>query len=151
MMTQTRSTRVQFQVTSEPSGHERREFRRHDMEQQGLKVDRWDGLRRGAHEFGRLVDLSASGIRMRTQQANIRPDNQIRVRLELPDYAGIAPFIDCSTETPKPKREWVGWMTVARVREIGEHEVEVAGRLVDMDDIDRGMLKLYLSTQPLAA
>jgi hypothetical protein len=29
--------------------------------------------------------------------------------------------------------------------------MEVAGRLVDMDELDRGMLSLYLSTQPLAA
>ncbi len=43
-------------------------------------------------------------------------------------------------------------MEVARVRSvIGRDEVEVAGRLVDMADTDRGMLGLYLSTQPLAA
>ena len=44
-------------------------------------------------------------------------------------------------------------MSVARVRQIEDeqNEVEVAGRLVDMDEMDRGMLGLYLSTQPLAA
>jgi ABC-type dipeptide/oligopeptide/nickel transport system ATPase subunit len=30
-------------------------------------------------------------------------------------------------------------------------EIEIAGRLLDMEEMDRGMLGLYLSTQPLAA
>ena len=51
----------------------------------------------------------------------------------------------------QPKREWVGWMAVSRVHKIEEGRVDVAGRLVDMDEMDRGMLGLYLSTQPLAA
>ena len=38
-----------------------------------------------------------------------------------------------------------------RVQRIGGNELEVAGRLLDMEDMDRGMLGLYLSTQPLAA
>jgi hypothetical protein len=43
-------------------------------------------------------------------------------------------------------------MAVARVIKVdGGKEVDVAGRLVDMDEMDRGMLGLYLSTQPLAA
>lgn len=131
---------------------DRREHRRHDMEQQGIQVSRWDGTKRAPKEFGRLVDLSAGGVRIRTNQTNVKPDGQIRVRLELPAYAGISPFIDASSETPQPKREWVGWMSIARVRPSAKQgEVELAGRLVDMDDMDRGMLGLYLSTQPLAA
>ena len=51
----------------------------------------------------------------------------------------------------QPKREWVGWMDVARVNKVDDKHVDVAGRLVDMDEMDRGMLGLYLSTQPLAA
>ena len=66
-------------------------------------------------------------------------------------YAGICPFIDSSDKQLQPKREWVGWMAVARVSKIDEKNVDVAGRLVDMDEMDRGMLGLYLSTQPLAA
>ena len=42
-------------------------------------------------------------------------------------------------------------MAVCRVQPIGYDEVELAGRLLDMEDMDRGMLGLYLSTQPLAA
>jgi len=42
-------------------------------------------------------------------------------------------------------------MAVSRVMKVSEQQYEVAGRLVDMDEMDRGMLGLYLSTQPLAA
>lgn len=132
------------------SGAERRQHRRHDMEQQGLPIDRWDGARRVGKSFGQIVDISAGGVRVRTEQKDIRADHQIRVRLELPEYAGISPFID-NSEGLKPKREWVGWMAVTRVIPADNGHVDVAGRLVDMDEIDRGMLGLYLSTQPLAA
>ena len=132
------------------SGAERRQHRRHDLEQQGLPIDRWDGARRVGKNFGQIVDISAGGVRIRTEQKDIRADHQIRVRLELPEYAGISPFID-NSEGLKPKREWVGWMAVTRVANVDDKRVEVAGKLVDMDEIDRGMLGLYLSTQPLAA
>lgn len=129
---------------------ERREHRRHDLEGQGIAVERFDG--RGGKSLGRLVDLSAGGLRLRAPiDANVRPDQQIRVRLELPNFAGIAPFIDRSGDSLRPRREWVGWMAVSRVIPAGPGQTEVAGRLVDMDDMDRGMLSLYLSTQPLAA
>lgn len=144
------SMKCGFQVSVEKQGADRREHRRHDMEQQELHVDRWEGPR-AARPLGRLVDLSASGVRVRMPKANIRPDQQIRVRLNLPTYAGISPFIDHSTDQVQPKRDWVGWMTVARVSPAENDQVDVAGRLVDMDDMDRGMLGLYLSTQPLAA
>ena len=140
-----------YKIDFSKSNANRRDFRRHDMDQQGITVSRWDGSKRSPTKFGRLVDLSPGGVRIRTGETNVKPDGQIRVRLELPAYAGISPFIDASSESPKPKREWVGWMTVARVRPAGGGEVEVAGRLVDMDEMDQGMLGLYLSTQPLAA
>jgi len=142
---------TKFDVSVEPEGAERRVHRRHDMEQQGIPIDRWDGNRRSGQSFGQIVDLSAGGVRIRTDQANIRPDQQVRVRIELPVYAGICPFIDASNGDAQPKREWVGWMAVARVSKVDEKQVDVAGRLVDMDEMDRGMLGLYLSTQPLAA
>ncbi len=128
---------------------ERRQYRRHDLECQGLKVDRWDG-KRDSLPLGRLIDLSSGGVRIRTHQANVRPDQQIRIRLQLPTYAGISPFIDTTGNRMQPKGEWVGWLAVSRVRQVGA-EFEVAGRLMDMEDLDRGMLGLYLSTQPLAA
>ena len=143
--------KAKFEVSVDPKGDERRQHRRHDLEQQGITIDRWDGSRKVGAQFGQIVDLSAGGVRIRTEQTHIRPDQQVRVRIELPDYAGIAPFIDASTNDLQPKREWVGWMAVARVNKIDEKRVDVAGRLVDMDEMDRGMLGLYLSTQPLAA
>lgn len=130
---------------------ERRVHRRADMERGTIAVDRWDGARRSAKPLGQLVDLSAGGLRIRTSEMDLRPDNQIRLRLELPVYAGIAPFIDNSGPTLTPKREWVGWLAVSRVEKISAKECDVAGRLVDMDEIDRGMLGLYLSTMPMAA
>ena len=133
------------------SGAERREHKRHDLGQQNVEVERWDGSRRLGKPFGTIVDLSAGGVRIRTEQTDVKADNQIRVRIELPAYAGIAPFIDTTKKTMEPKREWVGWMAVARVMKVDGKTVDVAGRLVDMDEMDRGMLGLYLSTQPLAA
>jgi hypothetical protein len=143
-----RSGRFQIK-SSAPKGAERRRHRRHDMEQQGIAVERWDGSG-NAEPFGQIMDISAGGVRVRTRQAAVRADNQIRVRLSLPSFAGICPFVDTTASQPQPKREWVGWMAVARVQQAGE-EFEVAGSLIDMEDLDRGMLGLYLSTQPLAA
>lgn len=142
----------QFAVTVDPAGAERREYRRHDFEEHGIAVERWDGARREGKTFGRIVDLSAGGVRIRTEQADVRPDNQIRVRLELPVYAGISPFVTTEGDHLKPTREWVGWMAVSRVIPLdGGKRFDIAGRLVDMDETARGMLGLYLSTQPLAA
>ena len=140
-------------VRSRPdgTGRERRQYRRHDLAQQGIPVDRWDGKRRVGKAFGQIVDLSAGGVRIRTDDQAIRPDSQIRVRLELPDYAGICPFVESAASRLEPKREWIGWMAVTRVQKIDSTRVDLAGRLVDMDEMDRGMLGLYLSTQPLAA
>ena len=143
--------KARMSAASTTSAAERRQHRRHDLEQQVNQIDRWDGSRRAGHPFGQIVDLSAGGVRIRTDQTNIRPDQQVRVRIELPVYAGICPFIDASDKELQPKREWVGWMAVARVNKVDEKRVDVAGRLVDMDEMDRGMLGLYLSTQPLAA
>ena len=142
---------AKFDITVEADGAERRQHRRHDMEQQGIAIDRWDGARRVGQMFGQIVDLSAGGVRIRTEQANIRADQQVRVRIELPVYAGICPFVEATEADLQPKREWIGWMAVARVNKVDGEHVDVAGRLVDMDEMDRGMLGLYLSTQPLAA
>jgi hypothetical protein len=142
---------AKFKIAVDSEGAERREFRRHDLEQQSITIDRWDGARRSGKTFGQIVDLSAGGVRIRTEQTQIRPDQQVRVRIELPVYAGISPFVDANDKQLAPKREWVGWMAVARVNKVDDKRVEVAGRLVDMDEMDRGMLGLYLSTQPLAA
>ena len=130
---------------------DKREHRRYDLGGQTLMINRWDAARRAAQPLGSLMDLSAGGVRIRTQGSNVRPDSQIRVRIELPSYAGICPFIETAAGDAQPKTEWVGWLAVSRVNRVSEREADVAGRLVDMDEMDRGMLGLYLSTQPLAA
>jgi hypothetical protein len=141
-----------FKLAVEPKGAERREHRRYELGGQSLQVNRWDGRRRESLDFGYLMDVSAGGVRVRTNQANIKPDHQIRVRLEMPSYAGICPFVETGAGQPKPKNEWVGWLAVSRVQKAADGEqYDVAGRLIDMDEMDRGMLGLYLSTQPLAA
>jgi hypothetical protein len=137
--------------SSTKTGKERRTFRRHDLETQDIGMQRWDGNKREGETLGRILDLSAGGVRVRTSQENLKADHQIRVRLELPTYAGICPFVDTQGGQLQPRKDWVGWMTVARVQKIGEKQYDVAGQLVDMEEIDRGMLGLYLSTQPLAA
>ena len=112
---------------------------------------RVDAGRRVREKLGKILDISAGGVRIRTTDKKYQPDGQVRVRLELPAYAGICPFVDTAAGQPTPKREWTGWLTISRVQQIGGNNYDVAGRLVDMEDLDRGMLSLYLSTQPLAA
>jgi hypothetical protein len=140
-----------FKLSPEPKGSERREHRRYELGGQTLSVNRWDGRRREALDLGYLVDLSAGGVRVRTNQGNIKEDHQIRVRLEMPSYAGICPFVEANAGAAKPKNEWIGWMAVSRVSKVADNQFDVSGRLIDMDEMDRGMLGLYLSTQPLAA
>ena len=65
--------------------------------------------------------------------------------------AQMKQFIDTTGPNLSGKREWVGWMTVRRVDPRDDGNYDVAGPLVDMEEMDRGMLGLYLSTQPMAA
>ncbi len=129
---------------------ERRSHRRHDLEVQNLSVERWDAMRQKGTVLGTIVDISAGGIRFKTRHVGVTPDTQVRLRLRLPTFAGISPFID-HDNSHAPKTEWIGWLVVGRVQKREDGFYDVAGRLVDMDEMDRGMLGLYLSTQPLAA
>ena len=123
------------------TGRERREYRRHDLE----------SVRAGGRPLGRARGNEKGLFRQDRrplgwrpphphQQRTVRADQQIRVRLELPAFAGICPFVDTRADQPQPSRAWVGWLAVARVRPINDNEREVAGRLVDMEEMDRGML-----------
>ncbi|HEX4125571.1 MAG TPA: PilZ domain-containing protein [Tepidisphaeraceae bacterium] len=150
-LTEPMTSRARPTAGKDKVGPERRVHRRHDLEQQSLSLQRFNAGQANREVLGTIVDLSPGGVRVRTQQPNIHTDNQIRVRLELPLYAGISPFVDTTGSEPSPKREWVGWMAVSRVNKVGSAEYEIGGRLLDMDELDRGMLGLYLSTQPLAA
>ena len=129
---------------------ERRRHRRHDLELQDLPVERWDDMKQAGREIGTIVDLSATGIRLKTASRTLRNETEIRVRLSLPDFAGICPFVDL-TNGMSPKKDWTGWVAVTRVAPREDGLFDIAGRLMGMDDIDRAMLGLYLSTQPLAA
>jgi hypothetical protein len=145
------SVKSRKKLAPQPTGSERRQHRRHDLEGQEIPVDRWDSGKKPDKTFGKIVDISSGGVRIRTTNEGVKPDNQIRVRLELPNYAGISPFISSGAQSGlSPRNDWVGWMTVSRVVPVGG-EYDVAGQLMDMDEVDRGMLGLYLSTQPLAA
>ncbi|HMO26394.1 MAG TPA: PilZ domain-containing protein [Tepidisphaeraceae bacterium] len=127
---------------------ERRRYRRHDVEQQGVNLLSADFKTAADGPIGTIVDLSAGGVRIRCRDANLKPDSQIRVRLQLPVYAGISPFV--ADGSVRGRNDWIGWLNVRRVIKTTDG-VEVAGELMDMDEVDRGMLGLYLSTQPLAA
>jgi len=145
---------LDWNVATEPfmtlsTDAERRTHRRHDLEEQNLAVERWDAMRQKGAIMGTIVDISAGGIRFKTRQS-VTPDTHIRLRLKLPTFAGISPFIDHDHDHA-PKSDWVGWLVVGRVQKRDDGHYDVAGRLVDMDDVDRGMLGLYLSTQPMAA
>lgn len=129
---------------------DRRRYRRHDYEFSHLQVERWDGPTKAGRPFGEMIDLSAGGIRIRTTAADLRVGAQIRIRLRLPVYAGISPFVSADG-SGKGSNEWCGWMTITRLQKVDDENFDIAGRLVDMREIDRGMLTLYLSAQPLAA
>ena len=85
---------------------ERRSHRRYDMESQGITVERCGAGPQRRETLGQIVDLSAMGVRVRTKDASVKVDNQIRIRIDLPAYAGIHPFVDTATGEPQPKREW---------------------------------------------
>ena len=128
---------------------ERRKYRRHDLEQRDLQVQRWDAARQLGTDIGQIIDLSATGLKFKTASTAFRTDSHIRVRLDLPPYAGIAPFF--GAEDQHARTDWSGWLVVTRIQQVFDGSYEVAGRLMDMDEMNRGMLGLYLSTQPLAA
>jgi hypothetical protein len=142
---------MELAVEVEQDGYERREFRRHDIESMHITVERWDGDKTRPRPFGTILDISAGGIRLRTRQKNVRPEQNIRIRLELPNSAGISPFISADHGHLEPTSQWVGWIKVTRVEQTDDGYVDVAGRLEDMNECSRGMFSLYLSTYPMAA
>ena len=134
-------------------GAERRRFRRHDLCQPQLVIDRWDEASSGVGPvIGELIDLSASGVRVRTADGGIKPGQTLAIRLSLPKHAGITPFVRAADAGElRPACEWTGHLTVMRRVERMDGSIELGGRLLGMDEAVRGMLSLYLSIQPLAA
>lgn len=128
---------------------ERRKHRRHDLSEHDLPVYAViDGMPADTAR-GTLKDISSGGMRFTTQSNGIRPDSRISVQLSLPPFAGIRAFINKSNE--QPATEWQGTLSVTRVIRQEDGSYEVAGRLLDLSEGERGLLGLYLSTQPLAA
>ena len=128
---------------------ERRKHRRHDLSDQDLSVYAVnDGLPADT-ALGKLLDLSSGGMKFCTKSNAIRPNSRIAVQFSLPTYAGIRAFVDHETEGYTT--DWNGFMTVTRVIRQPDGSFEIAGRLMDLSDGERGLLGLYLSTQPLAA
>src|SRR5580658_6640784 len=66
-----------FPRLSRSEGRDRRKHHRHDLETRGIMVERWDAHKSETLPLGRIVDISAGGVRFRTRQANMRPDQQV--------------------------------------------------------------------------
>jgi hypothetical protein len=125
---------------------DRRRHRRHQP-----AVNDPSSVREESDIHGEIVDLSSGGLLMRTDDPNVRPGDSVHVCLTLPAHAGIQPFIRLAGATPEPTCEWRGRFDVARRVDRGDGTFDLGGRFADMTPVDRGMLGLYLSTQPLAA
>lgn len=130
---------------------ERREFRRHELAETFVIVERFDPITQEAGAIGEIADLSAGGVRIRTGDPTIRPGQMLCIRLRLPSHAGITPFVRLAGEELAPACEWVGTLSALRRIERPDGGFDIGGRLLGMDDVTRGMLGLYLSIQPLAA
>src|ERR1044072_6913783 len=87
---------------------ERREHRRHNLMLQDVAVERCGVSDNESECLGRIIDLSSGGMRIRTRAGHLRPDQQVKLRLELPAYAGICPFVDASGPALRPKTDWTG-------------------------------------------
>ena len=129
---------------------ERRKHRRHDLADQDLPVYLMvDGTPKDT-AVGQLVDISAGGVRFTTVCDSISIDCEIDLHLTLPSYAGLRAFVD-PMDGESFTTEWAGKLKVTRVVPGEDGRVEVAGRIVGMSEGERGLLGLYLSTQPVAA
>ena len=130
---------------------ERRQFRRHELAETLVVVERFDPVTQTGTAIGEIVDLSAGGVRIRTGDPTIRPGQMLSIRLRLPSHAGITPFVRLGGEELAPACEWVGTLSALRRIERPDGSFDIGGRLLGMDEVTRGMLGLYLSIQPLAA
>lgn len=134
-----------------PVHMERREFRRHELAETLVIVERFDPITEEASAIGEISDLSAGGVRIHTGDPTVRPGQMLCIRLRLPSHAGITPFVRLAGEDLAPTCEWVGTLSALRRIERADGSFDIGGRLLGMDDVTRGMLGLYLSIQPLAA
>ena len=129
---------------------ERRRFRRQDMQALHVEIARVGARAAVVDGLGQLMDLSPGGMRIRTTATELVAGTQLKVRLELPAYAGISPFV-AGDGSGRGTNVWTGRIEVVRSYRIAEDKWDVACKALDMREIDRGMLTLYLSAHPLAA
>ena len=129
---------------------ERRRFRRQDMESMHVTIGRIGAKAESIDPLGQLMDLSPGGMRIRTTAGDLTAGAQLKVHIQLPAYAGISPFV-AGDGSGTGTNEWSGRIEVVRAYRIAEDKWDVACRTIDMREIDRGMLTLYLSAHPLAA
>ena len=128
---------------------ERRKHRRHDLSDQDLPIYAVNDGQPADTALGKLLDISSGGMKFQTRSGAIRPNSRIGVQFSLPSFGGVRAFVDHETEGFTT--DWTGFMTVTRVIRQSDGSFEVAGQLMDLSDGERGLLGLYLSTQPLAA
>ena len=100
-----------------------------------------------------LADVPSRLTPAAAQALNVLSKDNLATGLYIAGLASLMLFYGIAMVRTRLMPRWLGWLSVARVRPAQDRrdEVEIAGRLVDMDEMDRGMLGLYLSTQPLAA
>ena len=140
-----------MKLPSRLDGPERRAHRRHELAASAVAVHRPDGNGELGEFVGTILDLSAGGVRIRTGVgSDVKPGETIDVLLNLPEHAGIRPFIRLAG-SPEPACDWSGQLEVLRRIDNEDGTFSLGGRLLGMSDNDRGMLGLYLSIQPLAA
>lgn len=130
---------------------ERRRHRRHELSEPMILAERLDPAKQAAEPLGLILDLSAGGVRLRAADPTLRPGAVVDIRLRLPDHAGISPFVCQQRGELQPTREWIGQLAIQWRIEADDGHFELGGRLIGLEDANRGMFGLYLSTQPLAA
>ncbi|MGN6627490.1 MAG: PilZ domain-containing protein [Tepidisphaeraceae bacterium] len=133
-----------------PAPADRRKDRRRNFEGRQLIVEQVDAKSHKASKIGMLLDLSTSGLRFRAGRTQLTVGAIVQIRLTLPSFAGISPFL-MRASVPVPTSQWTGWITVTRVAERLDGTHDIAGELMGLDEADIGMLGVYLSTQPIAA
>jgi hypothetical protein len=106
-------------------------------------------------DLGSIVDLSVSGLRLVTQDPSLKPGTSVDIRLRLPEHAGVRPFAGNADQDGglrlRPADEWAGQLLIRRRIDREDGTFEIGGELTGISAIDRGMLGLYLSIQPVAA
>ena len=134
--------------------HERRQARRHEVlsadAMQPVMVEHAASNGSQGPVIGTLLNLSSSGFRIGTRDSFLKPGRKLQVRLQLPNHAGISAFLKSDALRGATNEATVELNILRRIeREPGFFEL--GGTIEGLAQEQRDMLRLYLSTQPLAA